>query len=441
MASTYLFPADDEQAPLSAVEGAPKALLHEERLKTFPGLSMRVVPGMNRGLFVDVDVPAGTVLAKEAGIVWEEELVAENASGDRVVRMWRHPVLSNRDAIAVAYQMAPFHAQRVPTSESNDAASKRPAWKVVDEAGNELSKPVSRFELLRATLAANSFAITSKTAFPPVAVEPAAASQSEQASAESNSNPAQMHLSASESLDALYTQCGVVGRALFPVLGLANHSCAANAKVYEIVSDSDDGSQATTADGIPVPPVYALEARKGIAAGTEITISYAPRSWPKAKRQSELQSTWGFSCACPRCSVPWDDTIVLRCKAAGCTGSGHSTHGYCYYGKWMCEDCGADVRTGDASDLALTADAFDLEADLLAQCSTSGDTSAASDVWQLSPLPAMAIYERLSQHPLLAPEDHRVFSALNRLMGLISDAIGGEAQQQLDCSEPAGPGH
>ena len=485
----HRYPADDEPAPHAALAACPAALLHAARVASHPGLAMRRVEGMHRGLFASAPFRAGAVLAREAAVCWEEELVPANDAGERTVTMWRHPVLSTSGLIAIAYQMAPFHGARVADGSCNG----RPTHRVVDSDGGALPT-VSRFELLRATLAANSFAVTTA----PRAAGDAAAAGGGGGGAPQPPVPAPpgMHLSAAGTLEHLCAAYGVTGRALFPVLGLANHACDANAKVCEVRAGDGDGCG---------PPVYELEARADIPAGAEVTIAYVPRSWPRARRQAELAGTWGFTCACARCAVDWDDTVVLRCGSAACAGS--PAGGRVFHGKWTCEDCGADVRAeaaaaavqrggseGEAERSAAAlaaADGYDLEADLWAHCChpplprppgrdvagarddreahaggggggsnpTGGAVAGAGDdarggddappapsVWALSPPPLAAIADRLLRHPLLAPEDRRVFAALCRLTALLQEAVAaaaeaaGEGEGEGAASEGGGPG-
>ena len=144
-----------------------------------------------------------------------------------------------------------------------------------------------------------------------------------------------------------------------------------------------------------------------------------PRSWPQPLRQEQLSATWGFTCACQRCTQPWDDCIVLRCRSATCQGGGGSSHGRVFFGKWRCEECGAEAL-GMPQDPA--AREFNLEADLAANCHPDGRA-----LWS-PPLPAHALAERLLQHPLLATEDWRVFQALNKLAAAMADSNTGDEE-------------
>lgn len=87
---------------------------------------------------------------------------------------------------------------------------------------------------------------------------------------------------------------------LYPALNFLNHSCAHNASVqYASVE----------------PPVLRLVARRPIAAGEHITISYMGLSagsgeemqlnvLPRPLRQQQLAHLFGFQCACPECTGP-----------------------------------------------------------------------------------------------------------------------------------------
>jgi hypothetical protein len=92
-------------------------------------------------------------------------------------------------------------------------------------------------------------------------------------------------------------------RGLFPVLCLSNSSCDPCASAEEVGREGVEG------------PVYSLQARRAIAAGEEITISYCPRAWNKPLRSKEFQEAWGFTCKCARCISPYDDTIIHRCSS------------------------------------------------------------------------------------------------------------------------------
>jgi hypothetical protein len=78
---------------------------------------------------------------------------------------------------------------------------------------------------------------------------------------------------------------------------LINHSCAPNCS-YE--------GWYNTQEAAPGIRVYSEE---DIAEGEEISISYVPRHLRQAERAARLRSSYGFDCACPRCSSGIEDTI------------------------------------------------------------------------------------------------------------------------------------
>jgi hypothetical protein len=214
-----------------------------------------------------------------------------------------------------------------------------------------------------------------------------------------------------------------VGRALFAVIGLANHSCAPNARVQQRHDEEGAaaGGGAKPSFSAARAPVYTLEARAPIAAGDEVTIAYVPRAWAKSLRLQQLQQ-WGFTCACPRCAAPWDDTIVVRCLACG-TGRVYfpdaGSEGAC------CQDCGAAVSL--AGTPAEHADAYDIAPFLQTRAEPAGGAaggagSAASDAAATNVPPGLALARRLLQHPWLAHEDMRIFSGLNELLGALAGA-------------------
>jgi len=85
-------------------------------------------------------------------------------------------------------------------------------------------------------------------------------------------------------------------RAFFPRLAFANHDCDPNAEADEEVVEAE------AADAATARFAYSLTARRAIAEGEEVTISYVPRAWPLARRRGALSSTFDFDCDCARCA-------------------------------------------------------------------------------------------------------------------------------------------
>ena len=188
-------------------------------------------------------------------------------------------------------------------------------------------------------------------------------------------------------------------RGLFPVLCLANSSCCPNA-----TSEEDAGAVAGGAGG--GAPVYALRARRALAAGEEVLVSYVPRAWPKARRAAELRAAWGFACACARCAAPHDDTRAARCRACGA--------GRVFAGGAACADCGAAAGAE-----ALAA----LEAEGDAQWEAAGAAVEAMGVPELG-----ACVAGWLAHPVLAADDARVLTALSGALGRAHALAGGEGE-------------
>jgi len=106
-------------------------------------------------------------------------------------------------------------------------------------------------------------------------------------------------------------------RAFFPRLAFANHDCEPNAEADEEVeaeaeaeaeteaavrAAADAATAAATLPEAPARFAYTLTARRAIAEGEEVTISYVPRAWPLARRRGALSSTFDFDCDCARCA-------------------------------------------------------------------------------------------------------------------------------------------
>jgi len=79
---------------------------------------------------------------------------------------------------------------------------------------------------------------------------------------------------------------------MVPFVALCNHSCSPNVEV-DFRHEEDR------------PGLFcSVTATRTIAVGEELNIQYTPViATPYAKRQAELLRTWGFTCACTRCSA------------------------------------------------------------------------------------------------------------------------------------------
>ena len=246
---------------------------------------------------------------------------------------------------------------------------------------------------------------------PPVALD-ATLLQMAPCCGDANAAPHSRALLVAATMKANAWGCTVLGgepgaRALFPVLCLCNHSCSSNAAAAQV------GSSSST-------PHYALTARKPIAAGEEITVSYVPRSWSKAKRRAGLREGWGFICDCERCAAGFDDTRALRCGAPGCD-SGRAFVQDTVAAPALCTDCGA--ATGAEGAGGGQEEGGEEEED--------GAVFAPLQVGA-GPAELRAAVDALLSHPRLAPDDARVLCALNALVPAASQSAeageeGGDA--------------
>ena len=91
---------------------------------------------------------------------------------------------------------------------------------------------------------------------------------------------------------------------LYPNLSLMSHSCLANTEIK-----SSPAKEIT------------LVALTHIRRGEELTWSYSNILLPRDQRQSHLESTWLFSCSCPRCSD--QEELGLNYSAQQCSCGGH----------------------------------------------------------------------------------------------------------------------
>ncbi len=102
------------------------------------------------------------------------------------------------------------------------------------------------------------------------------------------------------------------GLAIFPLCGLANHSCAPNAE-YSFACHVDGAG--------PPGPRLALRALRPIGPTEEILVSYVERCQPRAHRRRELWRTHGFVCVCERCAAP-PCAPAPACEAVRCPRCG-----------------------------------------------------------------------------------------------------------------------
>ena len=97
-------------------------------------------------------------------------------------------------------------------------------------------------------------------------------------------------------------QC-VVGTALFDRLACLNHSCAPNAEVWPSVDGSHDAR---------------LVARRAIAPGEELTISYIDANQRTGVRQRRRElSEYSFTCDCEKCKQEAGWQRRLRPRVCG----------------------------------------------------------------------------------------------------------------------------
>jgi hypothetical protein len=195
---------------------------------------------------------------------------------------------------------------------------------------------------------------------------------------------------------------GGEGRALFPGIAMVNHDCNPNARTFqEAVEEGGVG-----VGGDDGAPRRVLEARRDIAAGEEITISYVPTTWVKAARAARLGASWGFACACTRCAAAHDDSLAARCRACG--GAGRV-----FDGAPACADCGA-------------------AAGLDAQPPAGAEVAEAL----CAPGRPRELVARLAVHPALRPEDARVWCAMADLLPMLTPAPALAAELR-DCMAAA----
>jgi len=100
-----------------------------------------------------------------------------------------------------------------------------------------------------------------------------------------------------------FNRDGVMGRGLYTLLAMANHSCVANCR---LTVNPDDFS-------------VVLKAKRKIEEGEEVTINYSHPIYGVPKRKLILNSKWFFTCRCPRCcDVTEFGTNVSALKCIHC---------------------------------------------------------------------------------------------------------------------------
>lgn len=155
---------------------------------------------------------------------------------------------------------------------------------------------------------------------------------------------------------------------------LANHSCAPSAAVSG-VWDSKVGAVQLR-----------LYATRALEAGEEVTTPYVSGRLPPDMRRLYLANRYGFTCACARCALSHDDTVVLRCARCGhachvVVGAGQGSPGHKGELAAACAACGHAGLDSSAVRQALAArDA--LQGHLLRDSDDDGhDTVPAPSLW------------------------------------------------------------
>ncbi|CAE7458854.1 unnamed protein product [Symbiodinium sp. KB8] len=186
-----------------------------------------------------------------------------------------------------------------------------------------------------------------------------------------------------------------LGYSAYFASSFVSHSCGANG----IWSEGDDG-------------LHILRARRDIAPGDEVCISYLPEDvllHSAEERKKSLKSTKQFDCTCERCApvppdeVGWDPCRGFRCPKCGSCGVFHQLvfeEGKGLQGPLQgtaCRECKAKVSAADAKRLLRAEELLEAE---------------------LKKLDA-AVEERRSIHKVLKEND------VQRLLSMIGDHEGG----------------
>ena len=298
-------------------------LLIHGYVSSFIGVEVRDIPGAKRrGLFATRDFSAGEVIMSEAPVVWQ--------FGMSPTSPLYAPNHTPDELDGILYQLSPFFGSPL---------------------GPQLP-PLSRADLTSRVMRENSFGVG--------AVDPG-----------------------SEVAGGIFAQGGQ-GRAVYPGVAMANHSCTPCARAVQ------EGGAVELQDSEDSPPRRTLEARRNISSGEEITIAYVPVTWMKKSRVSALQTTWGFVCTCPRCSTPFDDTQALKCSACG--------NGRVWGGAEACADCSVGGHRASGED----------------------DDTLIQNL--CAPGRPRELVDRLIKHPTHCLEDMRLFLTALRLLEVLTPA-------------------
>ena len=274
------------QADPSALSRLRDDLLLENYIPALGGVELRALPGARRrGLFTTRAFRRGEVILAEAPCLWQEG----GPSGPL-----HCPSHTPDELDGLLYQLAPFYCSPAAAPGGDGAAPGAAAAAAAPPPPSPLPPALARADLAARVLQENSFGV-------------GAVAEGSEGSA--------------------YGQ-GAQGRAVYPAVALANHSCLPSARASQeggalplAPSEEAEGGGGGGGGGGGAPRRL-LEARRDLAAGEEVTLSYVPVTWMRGPRRRALEATWGFSCACPRCSAAQDDTIVLRAGAGAGGGGG-----------------------------------------------------------------------------------------------------------------------
>eukprot|EP01065_Artemidia_motanka_P024971 TRINITY_DN2989_c0_g2_i1.p1 TRINITY_DN2989_c0_g2~~TRINITY_DN2989_c0_g2_i1.p1 ORF type:complete len:447 (+),score=140.31 TRINITY_DN2989_c0_g2_i1:102-1343(+) len=120
-----------------------------------------------------------------------------------------------------------------------------------------------------------------------------------------------------------------LGIALYPLLGLANHSCAPNLVKQCVGAETR------------------LVTVRSVAAGEELLSSYVSLTASAGRRRKELSDAYGFMCQCVRCTGSVDDDLSWSCKyLCSCAGGGVRIHDPEDDGMLRCVVCGEWDESG-----------------------------------------------------------------------------------------------